>query len=169
MDRFHRPPAKFVGIGLLGFTGALVIAVLALGGCQSTTRADEPIDRSEFAAKGLGFTLPNSAHEIHYLYHSAGRADTVFYLRFDVDNGVLDATVNDLLAANDGNYDRKKGHVPMPLSSAAMMNPRKAFQPVSWWNPTQVTRGYYVGEQASDHIRIVVDQDRSRIYFFQNE
>ena len=169
MDLFHRPPAKIAGVALLGLTSALVLAVLFLGGCHSTTRADSPMDRSEFASKGLGFTLPSSAHEIHYLYHSAGRTDTVFYLRFDVDSAQLDATVTDLLAANDSDYDRKRGHARMPLTTSSMIKPRQAFQPVSWWNPSQVTRGYYVGEQASDHIRIVVDQDRSRIYFFQNE
>lgn len=169
MDRYHRPPAKIGGVTLLGLTSALVLAVLCLGGCNSTTRTDSPIDRSEFASKGLGFTLPASAHEIHYLYHSAGRGDIVFYLRFDVDPTELDAAVTNLLAANDDDYDRGKGHARMPLSSSSMISPREAFQPVSWWNPSQVTRGYHVGKEASENIRIVVDQDHSRIYYFQNE
>jgi len=168
MDRFHRIPAKMAGAAFVGLFAIGVLFALSLGGCQSTTRADSPIDRSEFAGKGLGFALPSSAHEIYYLFHTAGRSDTVFYLRFDLDPAQIDAAISDLLAANDNRYNRKQGFLRLPLSSASIVHPRKALQPVSWWQPAEATNGYYIGEQTSDNVRIIVDQDQSRIYFFQN-
>lgn len=168
MDRLHRISAKIAGGAFLGLFALGVLFALSLSSCQSTTRADTAIDRSEFASKGLGFTLPNSAHEIYYLFHTSGRSDTVLYLRFDLDPAQIDAAIHDLLAANDSGYNRKKGYERMPLASASVMTPRPALQPVPWWRPAEVTHGYYVGEQVSQNVRIIVDQDQSRIYFFQN-
>lgn len=167
MDRLHRNSAKFACAALIGTVAAIVLVVLSLRACQSTTRSDSAITRSEFASKGLGFTLPSSAHEIYFLYHSTGPSDTVFYLRFDIDSAQMDDTISDLLAANDSSYDRKKGYVRQPLSSALITRPRRLLEPVSWWNPSQVTRGYYIGSETSGQIRMVIDEDHSRIYFFQ--
>ena len=168
MDRIRRITAKFAGASLLGFVASVVLVAMSISACQSTTRADAPIDRSEFAGKGLGFTLPSSAHEIYYLFHTSGRKDTVFYLRFDLDPAQIDAAIGDLLAANDSAYSRKQGFVREPLASASLVRPRNELQPVPWWKPSGVTHGFYVGGQISESVRIVVDQEQSRIYFFQN-
>ena len=169
MDRYHRTPARTAGVAFLGTFALVVLIALTLGACQSTSRTDSAITRSEFAGKGLGFTLPTSAHEIFYLFHTGGRNDTVFYLRFDIDPKNLDSAVHDLLAANDRNYDRKAGFVRLPLRDAHLIHPRESLQPVTWWQPASVQRGYYVGGATSDNVRIVVDQDRSRVFFFQNQ
>ena len=131
-------------------------------------RSDAPVSRSVATKVLVDVPLPASAHSIYYLMFGGGLQDLEFLVRFDVDPSDLDLAVDSLVAWNNKQMSRALPYPRSPILGSAPPAPRKDFQPVSWWDPTTISTGYYRGQDDAWALRIFVDQARSRIYMWQN-
>lgn len=147
-----------------------IFLMLGLSGCssESLSRSDTPLGRTA-AMKQLGIPLPASAHDVYYLDFAGGMQDLERFVRFDVAAHELDSAVDALIADNN----KMMGHsLPYPraaISAADLPGPRPQFDPMKWWDPGTVTKGYYRGSIDAHALRIIVDEGRSRIYLYQND
>ena len=153
---------------LINIGAALFLACLSSCSDESTARSDTPVSRAA-ASKHLDIPLPPSAHSIYYLDFAGGLQDLERYIRFDVAPEELDSAVDALVAANNKMMGRALTYPRAAISTADLPSPRKEFLPMTWWDPSVVTTGYYRGHSDGYALRILVDQGHSRIYIHQND
>lgn len=95
--------------------------------------------------------------------------DLEAYLRFDVDSDELSTAVDTLVSWNNTQINVSLPYLRRDLSEATVSPPRQEFLPMPWWDLPSVTSGYFRGHNDSYALKIIVDQDRSRIYVYQND
>ena len=115
------------------------------------------------------FPFPKSAHSIYYLFSAGGLQDLSQFVRFEVDSRELDSCVDALVSWNNKQTSRTLPYSREALASAIVPVPETRFLPMLWWDPETISRGYYRGNNEGYTLQIFVDQERSRIYVFQND
>ena len=152
------------------FTALVLVIALLVCGCsmENLDRADSPLTRAS-AIKRVGVPLPSSAHNVYFLAFAGGLQDLERYVRFDVNQAELSSAVEALVADNNKMLSRSLPYLTQLLSAAPAASPRKEFLPMTWWNPSAVTNGYFRGETDGYALRIWVDEDASRVYVYEND
>jgi hypothetical protein len=96
----------------------LLLAVGTLVGCsrsqevrsqEALSRADSPIFVSE-ASRNIDLPLPRSATNIYYLDYAGGLQDLERFIRFTVPPPEVDGVVDQLVAANNRQFQRTLPH-----------------------------------------------------------
>lgn len=133
---------------------------------DSVTRSDQPLALSQ--ATEVQFPLPKSAASIYYLESAGGLQSLHRFARFDLAPEDIDSAVQALV--NFGDIHKKRPKIQRTqLSESQLPAPSEELQPVPWWNPSEVTKGYYCGGQGSFAVQIIVDEEHSRIYVTQSD
>ena len=153
------------------FLIAILVSILsAFMSCrsESTLTTDTPVTR-EIALLHLDIPFPNSANSIYYLIHAGGLQDLEKFVRFDLDAAETESAIKAITESNNKMMARSLGYSPKSLESADIPWPRPEFLPMKWWDPNMIKRGTYRGHIDGYALRILVDENRSRIYIHQND
>lgn len=145
-----------------------VVLIVCMFSMDHLERTDTPLTPAEANGK-TAFTFPSSARNIYFLTFSGGLQDLELFVRFDVDRAELDSTVDSLYQQMNAIMSQRWNPPKRPISAANVGAPREEFLPMDWWNPSSVTHGYYRGKNDPHYLRILVDEDASRIYVRQDD
>ena len=154
-------------IAMIPIAGVVLILCVMFS-MDHLDRTDTPLTPAEANGK-TAFTFPASAKNIYFLTFAGGLQDFDLFVRFDVDRAELDSTVDSLYQQMNAIMSQRWNPPKQPISAANVGAPREEFLPMDWWNPSSVTHGYYRGKNDPHYLRILVDEDASRIYVRQND
>lgn len=132
-------------------------------------RSDKPVTKEAFDKKHLFVDLSSSAHSIYYMLHAGATKGLDFYVRYDVAPEDLDLAVEKIIFWGNAQVLESQEYPRRSLSEAPPPpTPKSQYLPMPWWDPDTIVNGYYRGTDEPYGLMIYVDQDRSRIYFYQH-
>ncbi|MCP4398419.1 MAG: hypothetical protein GY801_14120 [bacterium] len=116
--------------------------------------------------------LPESASNIYFYSQSGGLQGIIGFVRFDVAQEEIHSTVEAIIERNNIQFRRELAYERRELSKIPEEEfsvPRACSKEAAldWWNPENITKGYYRGEIKSYAERLWIDEEHSRIYLFQ--
>lgn len=116
------------------------------------------------ATKAISFPFPSSAKEIYYVQHAGGMQEYQLLIRFVMDAGDLEKTVEALVADHNKQMRQLALYAPLPIAEAPRSPEFKQLLPTPWWTPSAITNGYYCGSTTSRPFHVWVDVSQSTVY-----
>lgn len=146
-----------------------LLFLLVLWGCfQEATLQKSDLTR-EAALDVVDFPLPLSAAHIFYYSKVGGLQYLQRYVWFELSNTEIDSAVEAIIAYNNAQFKRTLAYARQDLP-AGEYNPDIVKEAgLDWWNPNNITQGYYRGELDAYAVQIWVDEAHSLIYVYQHD
>ena len=141
-------------------------ACMCFGGCGDGTISGQGLGYAA-ARRELDIPVPASATNTSYYLHAAGMQDYLALYRFDL--STTDTTgVAEMFVSDDRTKFRREV-VYKRDSLAKARIPVPAPKGVSWWVPSTITEGFFVGAPDGYAYQVWVDTRNGRVFVQQTD
>lgn len=163
------------------FYGALIslavsaTVLIAAVGCSKEVPTDGPFadvqmtnhfDTGERARKKVNLPFLNSATNIWYYAKSGGLQSYEGFVRFTVAPSNISEQIN-LITVDNNQYFRRS--LPYTVTNIVRDEIVRPSARLSWWNPEQITNGFFVGGKDSHAVEMWVDTNSGTFYLYQGD